>query len=190
MLRIILNRKFAFWLFLSIPALFMLRSYWAGATDAADMLHPTGEWSARLMILAMMLGPLTSLLGSKPWLNWLLQRRRALGVAAFIYALLHLAFYIIDMGYLADMVAELDAPAIWTGWLAMLAVTTPAIASNQIAVRLLRRYWKRVQQVAYAAALLTLAHWLLISYDRGPALIHFTPLIALQLSRLFLIKRK
>ena len=35
----------------------MLREYWSGNIIAMDMLHPTGEWSARLMIFAMMLEP-------------------------------------------------------------------------------------------------------------------------------------
>ncbi len=120
MLRIILNKKPAFWLLLSIPAIFMLRGYYSGQIIAMDLLHPTGEWSARLMIIAMMLSPLVSLFGPKPWLNWLVQRRRALGVAAFAYAVLHLIFYVIDMGSLEDILAEFWALGIWTGWAAML----------------------------------------------------------------------
>jgi methionine sulfoxide reductase heme-binding subunit len=105
-LRIILNKKPVFWLLLSIPALLMLRAYWSGEVIAMDMLHPTGEWSARLMIFAMILSPLVSLIGPRPWLGWLVQRRRSLGVAAFLYGVLHLIFYLIDMGSLKDILAE------------------------------------------------------------------------------------
>jgi len=84
----------------------MMRPYVFGDVIAMDMLHPTGEWSARFMIAAMVLSPLLSLIGPRPWLSWLIQRRRALGVAAFGYAILHLIFYIIDMGNLDDMLAE------------------------------------------------------------------------------------
>ena len=63
MLRIILNKKPTFWLLLAIPALLMLRRYASGDVIAMDMLHPTGEWAARLMIFAMVLSPLVSLLG-------------------------------------------------------------------------------------------------------------------------------
>ena len=92
MLRIILNKKPTFWALLCLPALLMMRPYVFGDVIAMDMLHPTGEWSARFMIAAMVLSPLLSLIGPRPWLSWLIQRRRALGVAAFGYAILHLIF--------------------------------------------------------------------------------------------------
>lgn len=57
--------------------------------------------------------------GPKRWLNWLVARRRAIGVAAFGYALVHLIFYLIDMGNLDDILAEWLAPGIWTGWAAL-----------------------------------------------------------------------
>jgi sulfoxide reductase heme-binding subunit YedZ len=60
MLRIILNKKPVFWILLSVPAILMLRSFYAGDRIAMDMLHPTGEWSARFMIVAMILSPLLS----------------------------------------------------------------------------------------------------------------------------------
>ena len=84
MLRIILNNKGAFWALLCLPALLILQRYASGELIAMDMLHPTGEWSARFMIVAMALSPLLALLGPRPWLIWLIQRRRALGVAAFV----------------------------------------------------------------------------------------------------------
>ena len=77
MLRIILNNKYFFWALLAIPAASLLQGYQSGGVIAIDMLHPTGEWSARLMIIAMMLSPLVSLLGPRPWLNWFVQRRRS-----------------------------------------------------------------------------------------------------------------
>jgi sulfoxide reductase heme-binding subunit YedZ len=60
-MRIILNKKTAIWLLLSIPALLMLNGWWQGRIDTMDMLHPTGEMSARLMIFAMMLSPMVAM---------------------------------------------------------------------------------------------------------------------------------
>lgn len=160
------------------------------AADASDLLHPTGETSARLMIVAMCVGPLADLIGLRQWLRWLIERRRAIGVAAFAYAVLHLAFYMIDMGVIADMIDELDAPGIWTGWLALIVMAAPAAISNPTSMRWLKRRWKRVQQIAYLAALFTLAHWLLIAWEPAPALVHFAPLIILNLLRLINLKRK
>jgi sulfoxide reductase heme-binding subunit YedZ len=175
------------WLILSIPAGFMLMAITSGRAEADGLLHPTGETSARLMIFAMMIGPVADLLGQRNWIRWLLRHRRHLGVAAFGYATLHLLFYLLDMEWsLGDMLAELTAPGIWTGWLAMILMAAPALASNDAAMRLLRRNWKRVQQLAYAVAVLTLVHWIFLSYDRviGPAIVHFAPLMLLNIGRI------
>lgn len=186
MLRIILNKKPVFWLLLSIPAVFMLRGFWSGEVIAMDMLHPTGEWSARLMVIAMMLSPLVSLLGPKPWLNWLVQRRRSLGVAAFTYAVLHLVFYLIDMGNIDDILAEFWALGIWTGWAAMLLFVPLALTSNDASMRALKTVWKRVQRLVYPTAVLVLVHWIFIHNNLGPALAHFIPLMLLVAARYFL----
>lgn len=185
MLRTILNKKPVFWLLLSIPAVVMLRGYWSGEVIAMDMLHPTGEWSARLMIIAMMLSPLVSLLGPKPWLNWLVQRRRSLGVAAFAYAVLHLVFYLIDMGNMDDILAEFWALGIWTGWAAMLLFVPLALTSNDASMRALKAGWKTLQRLVYPTAVLVLVHWIFIHNNLGPALVHFVPLAALVAARYF-----
>ena len=178
-MRTILNKRPLFWLLLSIPALLLLSGYWRGAIDSIDMLHPTGEFSARLMIVAMMLGPLAALLGPRPWLKWLLARRRALGVGAFGYAVLHTIFYLIDMGNLDDILAEWTAPGIWTAWAAMLLFVPIALTSNDAAMRSLKANWKSVQRLVYAAALLTILHWFWVDNDYRAAIIHFAPLILL-----------
>lgn len=184
MLRTILNYKPLLWLILSIPAVMMVYGYGNGRADAIDLLHPSGEFSARLMVLAMMIGPLISLFGNKGWLIWLAQRRRNLGVAAFGYALLHLIFYVIDMETVKDMLAEIGAPGIWTGWTAFVLMLAPTVISNDRAVRALKQNWKRIQQLAYFVAILTLAHWLLLSEGRLSALINFSPLILVTILRL------
>jgi sulfoxide reductase heme-binding subunit YedZ len=189
MLRIILNKKPTFWALLCLPAILMMRPYVFGDVIAMDMLHPTGEWSARLMIAAMVLSPLLSLIGPRPWLSWLIQRRRALGVAAFGYAILHLIFYIIDMGNLDDMLAEFLALGIWTGWAAMLLFVPLAVTSNDASMRMLKAGWKRLQRFVYPAAVLVLVHWIFIHNNLGPALVHFIPLVLLVAARYFRTNR-
>ena len=174
---------------LGLPALLMLRPYFFGDLIAMDMLHPTGEWSARFMIAAMVLSPLLSLLGARPWLSWLIQRRRALGVAAFAYGTLHLVFYIVDMGNLDDILAEFLALGIWTGWAAMLLFVPLAVTSNDASMRALKAGWKRLQRLVYPAAVLVLVHWIFIHNNLGPALVHFIPLMLLVAARYFLPRR-
>ena len=189
MLRIILNKKPTFWALLCLPAVLMMRPYLFGDVIAMDMLHPTGEWSARFMIAAMVLSPLSSLIGPRPWLSWLIQRRRALGVAAFGYATLHLIFYVIDMENLDDMLAEFWALGIWTGWAAMLLFVPLAMTSNDASMRALKAGWKRLQRLVYPAAVLVLVHWIFIHNNLGPALVHFVPLVLLVAARYFLPNR-
>jgi sulfoxide reductase heme-binding subunit YedZ len=189
MLRIILNKKLAFWALLCLPALLMLQRYFSGELIAMDMLQPTGEWSARFMIAAMVLSPLLSLLGPRKWLTWLIHRRRALGVAAFGYAVLHLVFYVIDMGNLDDILAEFLALGIWTGWAAMLLFVPLALTSNDASMRMLKKGWKSLQRLVYPTAVLVLVHWIFIHNNLGPALVHFIPLILLVAARYFLPRR-
>lgn len=180
-MRTIINSVKLFWLLLAVPGIAMLHSWWTGAIDTMDMLHPTGETSARLMIAALLIGPLAGLLGPRRWLLWLLARRRALGVAAFAYAAVHLAFYVLDMGTLGAILGELPIASICTGWLALALMLPMALTSNQAAMRRLRTAWKRVQQLAYPAAVLTLLHWWWVHDGASAALFHFAPLALLWL---------
>ena len=189
MLRIILNKKPTFWALLCLPAMLMMRPYVFGDVIAMDMLRPTGEWSARFMIAAMVLSPLLSLIGPRPWLSWLIQRRRALGVAAFGYAILQLTFYIIDMGNLDDILAEFWALGIWTGWTAILLFVPLGLTSNDASMRALKAGWKRLQRLVYPAAVFVLVHWIFIHNDLGSALLHFIPLVLIVAARYFLANR-
>ena len=189
MLRIILNKKPTFWALLCLPAMLMMRPYVFGDVIAMDMLRPPGEWSARFMIAAMVLSPLLSLIGPRPWLSWLIQRRRALGVAAFGYAILHLIFYIIDMGNLDDILAEFWALGIWTGWAAILLFVPLGLTSNDASMRALKAGWKRLQRLVYPAAVLVLVHWIFIHNNLGSALLHFIPLVLIVAARYFIVNR-
>ncbi|MEO9469976.1 ferric reductase-like transmembrane domain-containing protein [Parasphingorhabdus sp.] len=182
-----LNSLPVFWALLAIPAIPMIYVYASGAKIAMDLLHPTGEFSARFMIIAMIISPLLTIFGNRPWTAWLLRRRRSFGLAAFAYAMLHLIFYLLDIEELKPILAEFWAPGIWTGWAALFLFLPLAITSNNRSMQWLKQRWKTLQRLVYAAALLTLAHWLLIHDGVTGALVHFIPLGALQLLRMIII---
>ena len=184
-LRIVLNSPWPLWILLAVPALAMTYGAASGQSDIMDLLHPSGEMSARLMIVAIAIAPLMSLLGNRSWLVWLMRRRRHFGVAAFGYAVLHLLFYIIDMGTIDDMLAEALAPGIWTGWAAMALMVPLALTSNDASVRALRSGWKRLQRLVYPVAILTVLHWIWVHNNLGPALAHFVPLAFIIAARFF-----
>ena len=156
-------------------------------TDAdmwpGDLLHPSGEWSARLIIFALMLTPLSMIFPGRRWTRWLVRRRRSFGVAGFAYAMLHLLFYLLDMETARNVLAEIGALGIWTGWAAFFLFLPLALTSNDVSMRALKGAWKRVQRLAYPAAILTLVHWMFVHDNEVAALINFAPLLALELWR-------
>jgi len=187
----LLNSPYFLWTLLALPSIPMTAALING-TPGPDgqpvtemLLHPTGEFAARFMIIAMIISPLRLIWPKASFLRWLMQRRRHFGVAAFAYALAHTVLYIVDLGTLQSMLDEFFALGIWTGWLAMFIFVPLAITSNDSSVRRLGARWKPLQRFVYLAALATLAHWIFIHNNVGPALVHFVPLAGLELYRLW-----
>lgn len=165
---------------LAVPLAFMAVATRQDDWVLADALPSSGEAAALLMFAAMAIGPMVSLLGPGPRLmQWLMRRRRNIGVAAFCYAVLHLGLYVVDMGSLDFILAELGAPGIWTGWLAFILMALPAAASNDWSMRLLRRRWKPVQRLLYVVVVLTIIHWGLLMYGWAEPLVHAAPMLLL-----------
>lgn len=184
--RSFLNHPYTFWAFLCLPAIPMTAALATGDAKTIHMLlHPTGEFAARFMIISMMITPLTMLFRGWRGPRWLMKRRRYLGVAAFGYAAAHTVLYLIDIGVVAYTGNELSKLYIWTGWLALLIFVPLAVTSTDDWVRKLGPRWKMLQRGVYGAAVLTLVHWAALHNwgGIGPALVHFAPLIALELYR-------
>ncbi len=180
MLRRLVDSHYFLWLLLVLPGAVILIGYINGEAFYGEVVHFTGEFSARLLIVAMAITPLRLMFPGRRWVGWLIQRRRYFGVAAFGYAALHTGVYMARTGVLADVLADAAEPGILTGWLALVIFIPLAITSNEWSVRRLRRWWKRIHRWVYAAALLTFAHWLLVAFDFVPGLIHLLVLGALE----------
>lgn len=184
-----LQRKYVLWLVLSLPAMGFLIGLINGKASPQDFLHPSGEFSARFMIIAMLASPLLILFRRFSWSlklpQWLMRNRRAFGVAAFAYALFHTVLYLIDKGSMTKILSEITQLGIWTGWLAFVIFIPLALTSNDRSVRVMKSAWKKLQRWVYPAAVLTLLHWLFVQNNLGPALVHFVPLALLELFRLY-----
>lgn len=185
------SRKTPYWLWalLTAPAL-----YWIWSAMTSDnarifhiLVHPTGEWAARVLILTLMITPLTLLFKGRQWPRWLMRQRRYLGVAAFGYAALHTVFYVIDKSTLDRILSELPRFYIWTGWLAFAIFIPLAVTSMDYFQRLMGPAWKTLQRTTYAAAVLTLLHWAALHNWGHPtvAILHFAPLVALEVYRIW-----
>ena len=163
----------------------MIAALASGSADSEQLLHPTGEFAARFMIIAMLLSPLRLIFPRSGFLVWLIRRRRYFGVAAFLYAAFHTVLYVLDMGSLKLMLDEFFALGIWTGWAAFAIFIPLGLTSNDTSQRLFGAWWKALQRWVYLAAILTLVHWIFVHNNVGPALVHFIPLALLEAFRIW-----
>jgi sulfoxide reductase heme-binding subunit YedZ len=186
MLLRIVNSRYVLWLLLTLPGATVLFRYAIGQTFYGEIVHFTGVFATRLLIVTMAVTPLRLIFPKASWTTWLMERRRYLGVATFGYAALHTAVYLARKG--PDALAEAMDPGLLIGWLAFVVFVPLAITSNDLFVRKLGRAWKRVHRLVYLAAALTFAHWLLVAFDIVPGLIHLAVLVALESYRVY--KRK
>ena len=181
----ILNSPYFLWAALALPFGALINAFRAGDLFYGEMMHASGELSARLLLLSLAITPLRLFFSESNWPNWLLHRRRYFGVAAFMYAILHTAVYLdrkIGSGLLLQEAAGFS---MWTGWLAMAILVPLAMTSNNAAVRRLKRTWKKLHRWVYLAAILTFIHWIFVAFSFVPGLIHFLILLVLETYRIW-----
>lgn len=185
------DSRYFIWALLALPSIPMVSALVSGQPGpegqavTETLLHPTGEFSARFLIIAMILTPMRMLFPGSGFWRWMMKRRRYFGVAAFAYAAFHTVLYILDMGSLQAILGEALALGIWTGWLAFFVFVPLAITSNDWSMRQMGPAWKTLQRWVYVAAVATLLHWIFVHNNFGPALVHFVPLAALEAYRLW-----
>lgn len=177
------------WVLFTLPALMMFNDILTSDNPRifGKLVHTSGEFSARFLIVAMMATPLALL--CKGWRGpiWLKKNRRYLGVAAFGYTALHTVFYFYKLGTLDRVISDLPKFYIWTGWIAFIIFIPLAITSMDYFMRKMGTKWKTLQRWTYPAAVLTLLHWAALHDWRSPqaAMIHFGPLAALEAYRVW-----
>ena len=102
----------AFRLLLVLPWVGMLIQF-ARLQSWSLLIAQSGEWSVRLLILTLAVSPvrivMKQLRMGPHWPNWLMKRRRELGMACFLYALLHLSFY----GHVGDSNVHICVSALY-----------------------------------------------------------------------------
>jgi sulfoxide reductase heme-binding subunit YedZ len=140
--------------------------FWLGVTDrlGADPMreleHALGLWALRFLLASLAVTPLRQLTGIS-----LLRYRRALGLLAFYYAMLHLLTYLVlDQGLdLGSIIADILKRLYITVGMACFVILVPlAVTSNNAAIRRLgSQAWARLHRLVYAAAPLAVVHFLL-----------------------------
>jgi sulfoxide reductase heme-binding subunit YedZ len=147
-----------------IPAVWL---FYAGITDqlGADPMRyleqALGLWALRFLIGSLAVTPLRQLFNIN-----LLRYRRAIGLLAFYYALLHLVTYLVldqglDMAAIwADIVKR---PYITIGMATFIVLVPLALTSNNAAIRRMGgQAWARLHRLVYVAAIGAALHFILV----------------------------
>ena len=129
-----------------------------GARPLNDLIHRTGFWALIFLIASLAVTPLRSILRY----GTLIDIRRMLGVAAFLYAAAHLALYVADQQFnLLKVVSEIVRRVYLTiGFTAFLGLAVLAVTSTDAMVKRIGGLnWRRLHQVVYVVTLLALIHF-------------------------------
>lgn len=133
-----------------------------GVNPVETLLHRSGGWGLRFLLLSLAVTPLRRLTGA----NWLIRLRRMLGLYAFFYALLHFGVFIVFEHALdlSDILEDiLDRPFILAGFAALVLLLPLAATSTSGMIRRLGKRWQRLHRLVYLAGLLVILHYLLLN---------------------------
>jgi sulfoxide reductase heme-binding subunit YedZ len=164
------TQRLVFWLrqavlvLLCLPALHLAWRWQAGdlgPRPVTEATHVTGDWTVVFLLCSLALTPARSALGWIP----LTQIRRRVGVAAALYAGLHLLIYIADQKWNLIVVASeiLKRFYLTIGFTALLMLATLAVTSTNGWQRRLKRNWKRLHWLVFPAAVLAILHFFIQS---------------------------
>ena len=183
----LVDSHWAFRLLLALPGLAMLIAF-ARLHSWGLLIGQSGEWAVRLLILTLAVSPVRLVMKQlhfgPHWPAWLLRRRRELGMACFLYALLHLGAYLVRQWNIHVMLFDIRYVEYATGWIGFVTLLALAVTSNDASVHWLGLWWKPVQRLVYLSAAAAFLHWYLIRQDHGGLWLHLLPLIALEAYRL------
>jgi sulfoxide reductase heme-binding subunit YedZ len=130
-----------------------------GANPLETLLHESGEIAIWTLGAVLALSPLRVLFPNSRIVMALNRHRRAIGVTACIYGLLHFSLHVLYEGGLDGLVRSLSKPFIWFGAAGLSILVILAITSNQWSIRLLGgKNWKLLHRLAYVAAGLLIYH--------------------------------
>lgn len=169
------------------PALSIAWRTWSnhlGANPVETLLHLTGLWALRMLLLCLAMTPLQRFFR---WL-WPIRLRRMIGLYAFFYALAHFCIYAIfdrELDFSSILGDVIKRPYITLGFLSLMILLPLAITSTQGWIRRLGPGWKRLHRGVYFAGILSALHFIwLVKADIREPLIYAMLLSLLLLARL------
>lgn len=123
------------------------------------ILHYTGLWSLRILLLTLAMTPLKDITKQAIFLRL----RRMIGLFVFFYVSLHLLVYTwldlqFDFAHLWEDIVK--RPYITVGFLAWVLLVPLAITSNKKMIRKLGKKWKTLHKSVYVITILACLHFL------------------------------
>jgi len=132
-----------------------------GADPLRVLENGLGEWALRFLILGLAVTPLLRFARIN-----LVKYRRALGLIAFIYVVVHLATYLaLDKQFFWGEIGKdiIKRPYITIGMAAFLMLVPLAVTSNRYSIRKLGSAgWRNLHRLVYPAVLAGAIHYLLL----------------------------
>lgn len=154
------------------------------ANPIQEITLRTGTYSLVLLVLSLACTPVGTVFG----LKWVLPLRRTLGLYGLMYASLHFLNFIgLDYGFDFNLLREdvFGKGYIWVGFVALLVLLPVAVTSTKGWVKRLGRNWERLHWLVYPAALLSVAHFvLLVKVDMREPLLYGTVVVLLLIVRI------
>ena len=132
-----------------------------GPDPAEHLMHVTGEWVMRFLVLVLLATPLARY-------GWprLARYRRMLGLFVGFYATLHLlVFAQVFIGWSGDQLIEelAERPYVLVGFFAWLILVPLGITSLHAIRRRMGRHWRQFHKLTYAVAVAGWLHLFLLS---------------------------
>jgi sulfoxide reductase heme-binding subunit YedZ len=121
-----------------------------GFNPVKEFEHVIGIWALRLIIATLAITPLRDLAG----INWM-RYRRALGLLAFYYVLIHFTVYLLldlQLNFAAVGGDIIRRPYITIGFACLLLLIPLALTSNNWSIRRLSGGWSKLHKLIYLIA--------------------------------------
>jgi sulfoxide reductase heme-binding subunit YedZ len=188
LVKILAHKLFALTVLVGVGVWFLVIPVFTGrlgANPLETLLHECGEIAIWTFGAVLALSPLRVLFANSRVVAALNRHRRAIGVTACIYGLLHFSYHVLYEGGWDGLVRSLSKPFIWFGAAGLTILAILATTSNQWSIRALGgKNWKLLHRLAYLAAGLLIYHQAIAGKGHWAiARWLLFPLAALQLAR-------
>ncbi len=178
-------KKYKLWLFFCLPAIFLFFYLFINSSDYQTVIIAAAYFSFSFILAILFLNPLISAFPSVVWLKKINRHRQEIGVSSFIYAVVHVAGFVMKRGGLMETLPWLFHPIIFPGFISFLILLALTVTSNKLSKKNLGfSKWKKIHNFVYLAQGLLFIHMLLAGgVGKYFALAGFIPLLAFQYLR-------